>query len=167
MENDKIRLESDRAYLQTLKVELDGKLAKKKQESANYEAEIKKYQQQAEAAKKKIQEEQQALKKLQEEQKKQQQQAAAANGNYTDTGYISWIDGSSGSDLGKKIAKYACQFIGNPYVYGGTSLTNGADCSGFVYRIYGNFGYSIPRKDTNSSRSNGRWSRRRLLINKV
>ncbi len=145
LENDKIRLESDRAYLQTLKVELDGKLAKKKQESANYEAEIKKYQQQAEAAKKKIQEEQKTLKKLQEEQKKQQQQAAAANGNYTDTGYISWIDGSSGSDLGKKIAKYGCQFIGNPYVYGGTSLTNGADCSGFVYRIYGNFGYSIPR----------------------
>ena len=147
LENDKAQLESDRAYLQTLKVELDGKLAKKKQESANYEAEIKKYQQQAEAAKKKIQEEQKTLKKLQEELKKQQQQAnsAATNVNYTDTGYTSLIDGSSGSDLGKKIAKYACQFIGNPYVYGGTSLTNGADCSGFVYRIYGNFGYSLPR----------------------
>ncbi len=147
LENDKAQLERDRAYLQTLKVELDGKLAKKKQESANYEAEIKKYQKQAEAAKKKIQEEQKTLKKLQEEQKKQQQQAnsAATNGNYTDTGYASLIDGSSGSDLGKKIAKYGCQFIGNPYVYGGTSLTNGADCSGFVYRIYGNFGYSLPR----------------------
>ncbi len=147
LENDKAQLERDRAYLQTLKVELDGKLAKKKQESANYEAEIKKYQQQAEAAKKKIQEEQNTLKKLQEELKKQQQQAnsAAINGNYTDTGYTSLIDNSSGSDLGKKIAKYACQFIGNPYVYGGTSLTNGADCSGFVYRIYGNFGYSLPR----------------------
>ena len=147
LENDKTQLENDRAYLQTLKVELDGKLAKKKQESANYEAEIKKYRQQADAAKKKIQEEQKTLKKLQEELKKQQQQAnlAATNGNYTDTGYASLIDGSSGSDLGKKIAKYACQFIGNPYVYGGTSLTNGADCSGFVYRIYGNFGYSLPR----------------------
>ena len=147
LENDKTQLENDRAYLQSLKVELDGKLAKKKQESANYEAEIKKYQKQAEAAKKKIQEEQKELKKLQEELKKQQQQAnsAATSGNYTDTGYASLIDGSSGSDLGKKIAKYACQFIGNPYVYGGTSLTNGADCSGFVYRIYGNFGYSLPR----------------------
>lgn len=147
LENDKAQLERDRAYLQTLKVELDTKLAKKKQESANYEAEIKKYQKQAEDAKKKIQEEQKTLKKLQEELKKQQQQAnsAATGGNYTDTGYTSLIDGSSGSDLGKKIAKYACQFIGNPYVYGGTSLTNGADCSGFVYRIYGNFGYSLPR----------------------
>lgn len=147
LENDKAQLERDRAYLQTLKVELDTKLAKKKQESANYEAEIKKYQKQAEDAKKKIQEEQKTLKKLQEELKKQQQQAnsAATGGNYTDTGYTSLIDGSAGSDLGKKIAKYACQFIGNPYVYGGTSLTNGADCSGFVYRIYGNFGYSLPR----------------------
>ncbi len=144
LENDKTQLENDRAYLQGLKGQLDGQLARKKQESANYEAEIRKYQQQAEAAKKKIQQEQNELKKLQEEQKKQQANAAI-NGNYTDTGYTSLIDGSTGSDLGKKIAKYACQFIGNPYVYGGTSLTNGADCSGFVYRIYGNFGYSLPR----------------------
>ncbi len=145
LENDKTQLENDRAYLQSLKVELDGQLAKKKQESANYEAEIRKYQQEAAAAKKKIQQEQNELKKLQEELKKQQQINSTINGNYSDTGYSSLIDSSTGSDLGKKIAKYACQFIGNPYVYGGTSLTNGADCSGFVYRIYGNFGYSLPR----------------------
>lgn len=41
--------------------------------------------------------------------------------------------------------KYAEQFLGNPYVWGGTSLTNGADCSGFVQTIYANFGYGIPR----------------------
>lgn len=41
--------------------------------------------------------------------------------------------------------KYAEQFLGNPYVWGGTSLTNGADCSGFVQSIYAEFGYSIPR----------------------
>jgi 3D (Asp-Asp-Asp) domain-containing protein len=40
---------------------------------------------------------------------------------------------------------YAEQFIGNPYVWGGTSLTNGADCSGFVQSIYASFGYSLPR----------------------
>lgn len=51
----------------------------------------------------------------------------------------------SGSDLGKSIASYACQFIGNPYVPGGTSLTDGADCSGFVYSVYKNFGYTVPR----------------------
>ena len=43
------------------------------------------------------------------------------------------------------IVDFACQFIGNPYVYGGTSLTNGTDCSGFVMSVYGNFGYSLPR----------------------
>ncbi len=40
---------------------------------------------------------------------------------------------------------YAMQFIGNPYVYGGNSLTNGIDCSGFTQQIYGHFGYSLPR----------------------
>ena len=55
------------------------------------------------------------------------------------------INGATGSELGKKIAQYGCQFVGNPYVMGGTSLTNGADCSGFTYRIYKDFGYNIPR----------------------
>lgn len=49
------------------------------------------------------------------------------------------------SGSGANIAAYARKFEGNPYVYGGTSLTNGADCSGFVYRIYQNFGITIPR----------------------
>ena len=49
------------------------------------------------------------------------------------------------SSQGQDIVNYALQFVGNPYVYGGTSLTNGADCSGFVMRIYADFGYSIPR----------------------
>ncbi len=40
---------------------------------------------------------------------------------------------------------FAGQFVGNPYVWGGTSLTNGADCSGFVQSIYAKFGYSLPR----------------------
>ena len=40
---------------------------------------------------------------------------------------------------------YAMQFVGNPYVWGGTSLTNGADCSGFVQSVYANFGVSMPR----------------------
>lgn len=44
-----------------------------------------------------------------------------------------------------EIANYALQFVGNPYVAGGTSLTNGADCSGFVMSVYANFGVSLPR----------------------
>ncbi|MDE6972236.1 MAG: C40 family peptidase [Lachnospiraceae bacterium] len=50
----------------------------------------------------------------------------------------------SGSELGKAVADYACQFEGNPYVWGGTSLTNGADCSGFVMSVYKNFGVNLP-----------------------
>lgn len=59
------------------------------------------------------------------------------------------------SAVGQQIASYACQFVGNPYVMGGTSLTNGADCSGFVQSVYKHFGYSLPR-DSTSQRSAGR-----------
>ena len=48
------------------------------------------------------------------------------------------------SSIGAAVAQFACQFVGNPYVYGGTSLTNGADCSGFVMSVYANFGVSLP-----------------------
>lgn len=46
---------------------------------------------------------------------------------------------------GQAVIDFACQFIGNPYVWGGTSLTNGADCSGFVQSVYANFGIALPR----------------------
>ena len=46
---------------------------------------------------------------------------------------------------GQAIVDYACQFIGNPYVWGGTSLTNRADCSGFVQSVFAHFGISLPR----------------------
>lgn len=50
-----------------------------------------------------------------------------------------------GVGSGSAVANYALQFVGNPYVSGGTSLTNGADCSGFVMSVYANFGISLPR----------------------
>ena len=52
---------------------------------------------------------------------------------------------STGSGSGSSVVDYATQFVGNPYVWGGTSLTNGADCSGFVQSVYSNFGVSLPR----------------------
>ena len=52
--------------------------------------------------------------------------------------------GQGVSDLRVDLCEYAKQFIGNPYVWGGTSLTNGADCSGFVMSVFKNFGYSLP-----------------------
>ena len=61
---------------------------------------------------------------------------------------------SSGSGAGSAVVDYAMQFVGNPYVYGGTSLTNGADCSGFVMSVYKNFGVSLPHSSS-ADRSQG------------
>lgn len=49
------------------------------------------------------------------------------------------------TQVGEEIAGYALQFVGNPYVWGGTSLTNGSDCSGFVQTVFRDFGYELPR----------------------
>ncbi len=138
LELAKQELKADEADLQDLKADLNVKLDRKKKESANYEAEIKKAQREAAVAKTLLKQDQQKLKQLQAAQN-------AANKTIATTNYTAIIDAASGSDLGKKIAKFACQYVGNPYVMGGTSLTNGADCSGFTYRVYQEFGYSIPR----------------------
>lgn len=69
--------------------------------------------------------------------KKKEQQAASNNSSnkeYT----------APSSSNGQAVVDYACQFVGNPYVYGGSSLTNGADCSGFVMSVYAAFGVSLP-----------------------
>lgn len=62
----------------------------------------------------------------------------------------------SGSTLHSKIISYAQKFVGNPYVWGGESLTRGADCSGFVQAIYADFGYSIPRTSREQAASAGK-----------
>jgi len=54
--------------------------------------------------------------------------------------------GGGGSGLGGSIASYGQQFVGNPYVFGGNSLTNGTDCSGFVNLVHAHFGISVPRQ---------------------
>ncbi|MBP3610498.1 MAG: C40 family peptidase [Lachnospiraceae bacterium] len=57
--------------------------------------------------------------------------------------------------LRQEVASYALNFVGNPYVWGGTSLTKGADCSGFVQSIYKQFGYTIPRVSRDQAVSAG------------
>lgn len=63
----------------------------------------------------------------------------------TGSGESASTGSTSGSGSGSSVVNYATQFVGNPYVWGGTSLTNGADCSGFVQSVYSNFGVSLPR----------------------
>ena len=74
--------------------------------------------------------------------------AAAKKGTSKTSGSSSYNAASSyttaTSSIGSAVAQFAQQFVGNPYVYGGTSLTNGADCSGFVMSVYANFGVSLP-----------------------
>lgn len=162
LQADRQQLEEDKAELQDQKASLDGMLAKKKRESANYEAEIKKARQEAAAAKKLLQQDKARLAKAQAA-----AQAPAGSGGGSGAGSGSGsggggsaangagaVAGSSGSARGKEIAQYALQYVGNPYVSGGTSLTGGADCSGFTYRVFSDFGYSISRTSY-QQRNNG------------
>ena len=55
---------------------------------------------------------------------------------------------TEGSENGISVVEYAVQFVGNPYVWGGSSLTNGADCSGFTMKVYENFGVSLPHSSS-------------------
>lgn len=120
----------------------------------------------------KIKEEEEARRKAEEERLRAEQEAneAASNdsgytgtssgsGSSHDSGTSSGNSGGSGSSgssdapkpsggggsKGQQIVDYACQFLGNPYVPGGTSLTNGADCSGFTMSVFRQFGINLPR----------------------
>lgn len=141
-------------------------LAQAKQEAAIYKANIRKQNDEIkrleeEASKK--QSEIDAAKQAEEEARRAQELAlqneAAQSSSNSSSGSSASSAGSSSSggnyasassysgtgSKGQQIANYACQFIGNPYVPGGTSLTEGADCSGFVWRVYKDFGYNVPR----------------------
>ena len=61
--------------------------------------------------------------------------------------------GQGVSDVRVDLVSYACQFVGNPYVWGGTSLTKGADCSGFVLSVFANYGLSLPHSSVAQSNS--------------
>lgn len=71
--------------------------------------------------------------------KKKEQQSSSSSSSSSNNNYT-----APTSSNGQAVVDYACQFVGNPYVYGGTSLTNGADCSGFVMSVYAAFGVSLP-----------------------
>ncbi len=70
-------------------------------------------------------------------------QKKSSSGNKASAGSAAAVV-SGGSGTGASVANFATQFVGNPYVYGGTSLTNGTDCSGFVMSVYNNYGVSLP-----------------------
>lgn len=157
LEDDYAILEQNKEEIEVQRMELLQLMEIKRKVSDDYEAQILVAQQEAQAFKELIQQEQAELRLIQEEEerKRLEEETAANSGSTIQPSDIvvtqfdtSIIDNAVGSELGKTIAKYGCQFIGNPYVLGGTSLTEGADCSGFTYRIYKDFGYNIPRTST-------------------
>jgi len=154
LEDEMAALSAQQHELEEEKQELERLLAEKRELFENYEALIAIARQQAAVFSANIRNQNARINQLaqQEAQVKAQEIAAvqaaeaarrgtgggSAGGNYAPP---SSFTGSTG----ERIAAYAVQFVGNPYVAGGTSLTNGADCSGFIWRIYRDFGYNVPR----------------------
>ncbi len=162
LEDEKAELEASKHELEEEQAYMEELLSQKKQEYENYNTKLAKAKQQAAAYKTKIKQQTAQIKQLEEEERKRKEEeerkeaealraANAADGSETASGSSSSGDSSTvsipsgGSATGQAIANYACQFIGNPYVAGGTSLTEGADCSGFVWRVFKDHGYSVPR----------------------
>lgn len=144
LEIEESELEEAQAECEEEKLAMEQSFKELEEISADYDLQISKAKQQAEVYKQKIKKQNQEIARLEEEKRRAQE---AANNRKPGTAKVNKeeILDAKGSDLGKQIAIYACSFVGNPYVWGGTSLTNGTDCSGFTQSIYKNYGYKIPR----------------------
>lgn len=132
----KVNIEEGDGYVSTDYVTLSTEFVKA-ESKAEEEARLAK-----EAAERKAAQE--AAAKAAREAKKKSSSSQSSSSSSSDSEIIPAMTSGSGSQLGKNVADFACQFVGNPYVYGGTSLTNGADCSGFVMSVYKNFGVNLP-----------------------
>ena len=149
-----IRYQETRQKIEDLKAQLEDEESELEMTQDEYKEE------QEEVYKTQIKQQNAQIAKLEEEARKKAEEEArrkaAQNKNNTSTTTTSKPKGTAtvnsaeilaanGSDIGKQIAIYACGFVGNPYVPGGTSLTNGAGCSGFTQSVFKAYGYSIPR----------------------
>ena len=162
LEEEQAELEEVQEAQQLYKSELDKKIVAAKTKAADFETELANAQAKAKEYQNTIKEQNAKIKKLQEEEEKRLRAEAAAreessaqttnSGNSGASQSENTSGGStttaSGSGNGAAIANYALQFVGNPYVFGGTSLTNGADCSGFTQSVHKHFGISIPRSSS-------------------
>ncbi len=173
LEEEQGSVEEARAELQAISADYAIQISKARQQAEVYKQQIK----QRNAQIKQIEAEEERKKKEEEERKKKEEEAKKNssnnnNSNNSDNSTASdsapakevsakstagkeTVASAKGSAKGKEVANYACGFVGNPYVAGGTSLTKGADCSGFTQSVYKAFGYSLPRNST-SQRSVGR-----------
>ena len=179
LEEERLELLTVKAEYEQEQAYMEGVIEELKGVAADYKTRISKAKAKAGEYAKLIAKQNKEIKRLEEEEKKRKEEEARKKreeeerrrraaeealgdtpesklvSNGGNTFDVSIIYNSKGSQLGKNIAAYGCKFIGNPYVPGGTSLTNGCDCSGFVFCVYRDFGYTVPRTSY-SLRSAGR-----------
>ena len=161
VEQLKVSLEEGQAEMEALSDEmevqkgnLETTLEQMREEIEDFDAELEDAKEAAEAELRRIQEEQERLEReeaarREEEERNQQQNNSNNNSNNNSSNKQDKEDDytppPSDASLGQQIASMGCRYIGNKYVYGGNSLTNGIDCSGFVQQIHKKFGISTPR----------------------
>ena len=175
LEEEMASVEEARAELEAISEDYAVQISKARQQAEVYKSQIKQRNaqiKQIEAEEERKRKEEEERKRKEEEERKRKEEEAKKNSqNSSNTASdsstttekpaatakvdTSSIMAANGSARGKEIASFACGFVGNPYVAGGTSLTNGADCSGFTQSVFKQYGYSIPRNST-SQRSVGR-----------
>ncbi len=174
-------VEEARAELEAISEDYAVQISKARQQAEVYKSQIKQRNaqiKQIEAEEERKRKEEEERRRKEEEERKRKEEEAKKNSqndnnnnnnNSSDSNNnsstptqkptaavdTSSIMAANGSAKGKEIAAFACGFVGNPYVAGGTSLTNGADCSGFTQSVFKQYGYSLPRNST-SQRSVGR-----------
>lgn len=125
LEQEKKELVSAETQLENEKAELNSILASKKMKMTDLDKELKRAQQEA----------------IRQQQAAQQRPSGGGS-----TGTTQNLNPPNTSNIsGAAVVAYANQFVGGPYVWGGNSLTNGCDCSGFVHLVYKDFGISTPR----------------------
>lgn len=180
VEDTQAQLSDERAEMEVMELEykeqqgqLESTIAKKRQEVSDFDAQYAQAKKDAAVYAKTVEQKNAQIKKAREEAAKKAAEEAArkkaaeeaakksaspskksnpAKNTYTGP---TAVKSSGGTAAGRQIADYGLQFVGNPYVYGGTSLTSGTDCSGFTQGVYAHFGITIPRTST-EQRSAGR-----------
>ncbi len=140
LESEQAELENQQAYLNTIISDLQTKVDNYEELIADAQSKVSTYKSQIASNTSKISELQAAAAASSESSSGSTSSGTTSAGSTSTTTYTV----SGGSATGQAIANYALQFVGNPYVWGGTSLTNGCDCSGFVMSVYAAYGYSLP-----------------------
>ena len=169
LEEEKQELLEMEEQLKEEKANLESVIAQKRSQIADFDSQLSAAKAKVSEYQKKIKEQNAQIKQLQKEEEAKRKAAAAqsstsSSGSSTassgsTSGYSSKSSGKtatvSGGGGGSSIASTGLRYVGNPYVYGGNSLTNGTDCSGFVHLIHSAGGISTPR-DSNSLAGGGR-----------